>query len=234
MDHAHSKGKHVLAGGTLRLSAAVARAVAFMMALGISLVVAAPLAWANDSAVQPASGSSKIAILCTNDVHCSVDGGDSSIGYAGVAAAVSQARIDFGTNNVTLVDAGDAIQGTALGTLSKGGYLTDIMNKVGYDIAVPGNHEFDYGIARLQELVGSSKATYLSCNFDDLSTSSTVFSPYKIVEYGTVKVAYVGVSTPETLTKSSPTNFKKSDGTFAYGFCEDATGAALYSRVQST
>lgn len=50
------------------------------------------------------------------------------------------------TDYVTLIDAGDAIQGEAIGTLSKGSYISDIMDFIGYDYAVPGNHEFDYGM----------------------------------------------------------------------------------------
>ena len=84
-----------------------------------------------------------IVILYTNDAHCAVD---ENIGYGGVALYKDQ--MEAQTPYVTLVDAGDAIQGAPIGTLSDGGYLIDIMNEVGYDFAVPGNHEFDYGMAR--------------------------------------------------------------------------------------
>lgn len=191
-----------------------------------------------------------IVILHTNDVHCGVSqtldaqGKAQTIGYAGVSTILKEAETSYGKENVTLVDAGDAIQGKPMGTLSKGGYLIDIMKKVGYDVAIPGNHEFDYGMGRFMELVEQAKSTqagmssfgYVSCNFNDLRTNKTVFDPYQMIEYpdAGIKVAYVGISTPESLTKSSPANFKDEQGSYIYGFCEDETGNALYQRVQAT
>ncbi|PNV67216.1 5'-nucleotidase C-terminal domain-containing protein [Enteroscipio rubneri] len=188
----------------------------------------------------PAGPDTPIAILHTNDVHCGVDqtfdedGTATSIGYAGVSQALKDAEAAYGADNVTLVDAGDAVQGKPLGTLSQGADLVDIMNQVGYDLAIPGNHEFDYGMDQLRRLVDRSNATYLSCNFDNLETGATEFSPYTIETYGNVRVAYVGISTPESLTKSNPAHFKDASGTDVYGFCEDETGQMLYDRVQQT
>lgn len=189
----------------------------------------------------PAGSDAPIAILHTNDVHCGVDqtfdketGQATSIGYAGASQALKDAEAKYGADNVTLVDAGDAVQGKPLGTLSQGADLVDIMNQVGYDLAIPGNHEFDYGMDQLRTLVDRSNATYLSCNFDNLKTGATEFSPYVIETYGNVRVAYVGISTPESLTKSNPAHFKDANGAYLYGFCEDETGQKLYDRVQQT
>ncbi|WP_087881562.1 bifunctional metallophosphatase/5'-nucleotidase [Arabiibacter massiliensis] len=192
------------------------------------------------SATPAPAAASPIVILHTNDVHCGVDqvldanGNPTSIGYAGVSAALKAAKAQYGDDNVTLVDAGDAVQGKPMGTLSQGAYLVDIMNQVGYDLAIPGNHEFDYGMAQLRALVGRSNATYLACNFDNLATGKTEFSPYTIKTYGTTKVAYVGIATPESLTKSNPAHFKDKNGNTVYSFCEDDSGQALYTRVQQT
>ena len=183
----------------------------------------------------PAGRDTPIAILHTNDVHCGVgqtfdeDGAATSIGYAGVSQALKDAEAVYGADNVTLVDAGDAVQGKPLGTLSQGADLVDIMNQVGYDLAIPGNQ-----MDQLHELVDRSNAAYLSCNFDNLGTAATEFSPYTIETYGNVRVAYVGISTPESLTKSNPAHFKDASGTDIYGFCEDETGQMLYDRVQQT
>lgn len=193
----------------------------------------------------PTGPDAPIAILHTNDVHCGVDqtfdegtgkaaATATSIGYAGVSQALKDAEAAYGAGNVTLVDAGDAVQGKPLGTLSQGADLVDIMNQVGYDLAIPGNHEFDYGMDQLHELVNRSNATYLSCNFDNLGTGATEFSPYTIETYGSVRVAYVGISTPESLTKSNPAHFKDASGNDLYGFCEDETGQKLYDRIQQT
>ena len=180
------------------------------------------------------------AILHTNDVHCGVDetfdkeGNATSIGYAGVSTIKKEAETTYGAGNVALVDAGDAVQGKPIGTLSEGSYLVDIMNQVGFDVAVPGNHEFDYGMDRLRFLVNRSNAAYTSCNFDNLATGKTEFAPYVMESYGPTKVAYVGITTPETLTASNPAHFKDADGNLVYGFCQDETGQTLYDRVQQT
>lgn len=177
----------------------------------------------------PAAAEHEIVVLYTNDVHCGVD---ENIGYAGLALYKRQMKAE--TPYVTLVDAGDAIQGAPIGTLSDGGYLIDMMNQLEYDFAVPGNHEFDYGMPRLLELSGKLSCGYDSCNFEDLRTGKPVFKPYRIFQYGGTKVAYVGVCTPESFTKSTPAYFQDAQGNYIYGFCEDETGEKLYGRVQSS
>ena len=170
-----------------------------------------------------------IVVLYTNDVHCGVD---DNIGYAGLALYKKQMQQQ--TPYVTLVDAGDAIQGVPIGTLSEGGYLIDIMNYVGYDVAVPGNHEFDYGMARFLDLAGRLNCGYYACNFMDKVTGTTVFAPYKMMTYGDTKIAYVGVSTPESFTKSTPAYFQDSAGNYIYSFCEDESGQGLYNQIQAS
>lgn len=171
----------------------------------------------------------EIIILYTNDVHCGVT---DNIGYAGLALYEKQMKEE--TPHVALVDAGDAIQGAPIGTLSEGGDIVSIMNQVGYDFAIPGNHEFDYGMDRLLELSDQLNCGYYSCNFTDLRTGESVFEPYKIMDFGQVQVAFVGAATPESFTKSTPKYFQDDSGNYIYGFCEDETGQALYSRIQET
>lgn len=103
--------------------------------------------------------SNDIVILYTNDVHCAVD---DNIGYAGLAAYKKEMQAAY--NYVALVDCGDSVQGDVIGTLSKGEYLVDIMNEVGYDFASFGNHEFDYTLPQLQKLIDKAKYQYLCCN----------------------------------------------------------------------
>ncbi len=169
-----------------------------------------------------------IVVVYTNDVHCAVD---TNIGYAGLAA-YRDAQKEL-TDYVTLVDDGDAIQGGAVGTLSKGSYIVDIMNEVGYDIAVPGNHEFDYGMDNFLNIAKQMNSGYICCNFIDLKTGEPVFDSYKMVTYGDTKVAYVGIDTPETFSKSTPAYFKDASGNYIYSFCEGNNGADLYSAVQT-
>ncbi len=169
--------------------------------------------------------SGDIVILHTNDVHCAVD---KNIGYAGLAAYKADKLKE--TDYVTLVDAGDAVQGDTVGALSKGDYIIDMMNAVGYDIAIPGNHEYDFGMDQFMKLVDKSNAKYISANF--MKDSKTVFDPYVIKTYGDKKVAFVGVSTPESITKSTPTYFQDENGNYIYNFCAGNDGKDLYDAVQ--
>jgi len=170
-----------------------------------------------------------IVILYTNDVHCAVE---ESIGYAGLNYYKQQMKEL--TPYVTLVDAGDHVQGELIGALSYGGYIMDIMNAVNYDIVVPGNHEFDYGMDRFNYFVQSLNCSYISCNFRNLETNQLVLRPYEIIEYGDVKVAYVGISTPESISKSTPTFFMDANGNFIYDFDGDKTGEKLIATIQKT
>ena len=186
-------------------------------------------------------GPGDIVIIYTNDVHCGVDqvikdNVVTNIGYAGVAAYKKEMEGLVGADHVTLADAGDAIQGDAIGTLSHGQYLVDIMNQIGYDVFVPGNHEFDYGMDRMLELMGDLDAEVVSSNFTDLQTKKLVYQPYTIITYGegeaAAKVAYVGITTPESFTKSTPAYFQDKSGKFIYGFKEGNDGQELYDAVQ--
>ncbi len=204
------------------------RVLSVLLVLVMVLTVLPTMAFAAETK------SDDIVILYTNDVHCGVDAGKpkGSMGFANLAAYKKEMEATH--NNVVLVDAGDAIQGEAIGTLSNGDYLVDIMNFVGYDFATYGNHEFDYGMDKALELLTKSKATYLSCNFMDLRTNKAVTDAYAIETYGDVKVAYVGIATPETITKSTPTYFQDENGNYIYGFCQGGNGQELYDAVQKS
>ena len=168
-----------------------------------------------------------VAILYTNDAHCAID---ENVGYAGIVG-YRNAYEELGYDTL-LVDNGDAVQGDAVGTLSKGEYLVDIMNEAGYDLAIPGNHEFDYGMDRFMELVDMADYTYLSANFCD-ADGDPIFDAYVIEDLGGWEVAFVGVSTPETFTKSTPTYFQDEEGNYIYNFCEGNDGQNLYDAVQN-
>ena len=95
-----------------------------------------------------------IVILYTNDVHCGID---ENMGYAGLASYKKKMMSE--TPYVTLVDCGDAVQGEYIGAVSEGEYIVNIMNEVGYDFAIPGNHEFDFGVDRFSYLIDKSLQT---------------------------------------------------------------------------
>ena len=209
------------------------RVLAVLLAVVVMIAMMPAMAFADETQTptevispNPAAKSNDIVILGTSDVHCGID---QNIGYAGLAAYKKAMAEKY--NYVALVDAGDAIQGDTIGTLSKGEYLADIMNEVGYDVVVPGNHEFDYGMDQfLGTIVKKMKATYVSANF--VKEGKTVFDPYKIMTFGDKKVAFVGICTPETLVKSTPTYFQDKYGNYIYDFCNDTTGEKLYKAVQ--
>ena len=167
-----------------------------------------------------------LVILFTSDVHCGIENG---FGYEGLAAIRDTLKAQG--NHVLLVDNGDSIQGEPVGTMTTGEANIKLMNAVGYDIATIGNHEFDYGMTRFFELVEMADFPYISCNF--VKDGAPVFAPYIIKEFDGVKVAFVGISTPKTITSSAPKYFQDENGNFIYGFCQDETGEALYAAVQS-
>ena len=166
-----------------------------------------------------------IVILYTSDVHCGIDQG---FGYAGLEQ-IRDGLVAQG-NVVILVDDGDNIQGEPIGTMTKGEALVELMNEAGYEIAIPGNHEFDYGMEQFLSLAEKAKFQYISCNFN--KDGELVFEPYVIKELGGAKVAFVGVTTPKTLTSSTPKYFQNEKGEFVYGFFQDETGEGVYSAVQ--
>ncbi|MBR4657005.1 MAG: 5'-nucleotidase C-terminal domain-containing protein [Oscillospiraceae bacterium] len=169
--------------------------------------------------------SRDILVLFTSDVHCGVD---VNFGYVGLKAVKDAA--EAAGNYVLLVDDGDSIQGEPVGTMTKGEAIIGLMNAVGYDLAIPGNHEFDYGMERFMELTEMAEFPYLSCNFN--REGELVFPPYVIWEIDGVKLAFVGVTTPRTLITSTPRYFQDGEGNYIYDFCQDETGEALYSAVQ--
>ena len=168
-----------------------------------------------------------IVIIHTNDTHCGIE---DNLGFEGLAAYKKQMLAL--TPYVTLVDAGDAIQGAPVGTLTEGGAIIQLMNQAGYDFAIPGNHEFDYGMERFLSLSNRLNCGYYSCNLTKGPGNGSILRPYKLVDYDDVTVAYVGVTTPESITKSTPTYFQDKSGRYIYGFCDDTTGDTLYKQVQ--
>ncbi len=186
-------------------------------------------AQADASGEETAEQSEDIIVLYTNDVHCAVD---NNLGYESLAAY--KKLMEKETDYVTLVDCGDAVQGQAIGAVSKGEYIIDIMNAAGYDLAVLGNHEFDYGIAQLSNLIDKSDAQYLSCNLTYSGEGESLvdqIEPYEILTYGDVKVAYIGVSTPETMHRTAQSTFQDEDGNFIYDF-GGADSEKFYETVQ--
>ena len=176
--------------------------------------------------VLAACGRKDIVILFDNDPHCAVQG------YAHIASLKDQAKL--ATPYVTVVSAGDFLQGDVVGSISKGQYIVDIMNAVPYDYVTLGNHEFDYSVPRMMELTRKLKGKVLCCNFSrEPSTDNRepIYPAYEIRRYGPVKVAYVGVTTPTTFNTSTPTYFLNEQGEACYCFHMDETVCLVQQAV---
>ena len=183
------------------------------------------------SSVQPTQEPAEIVpsgegvILFTGDVHCAIEKG---FGYAGLQE-MRDYLLSQG-DEVVLVDTGDAIQGEPVGTMSKGEAIVDLMNAAGYDIAVPGCHEFDYGVDRFLALAEQADYTYVSCNFN--KDGEPLLTPYVTKSIAGHLVSFIGVTTPRALTASSPRTFMNDEGKYVYGFYQDDYGRYLYNAVQ--
>ena len=180
--------------------------------LGVMAMLLSLTVWAG------AEETGEIVIVHTNDVHCAY------LAYDKVAALAKDADL--------LIDAGDAVQGDVIGTLSEGGYIVEIMNTLGYDLAVPGNHEFDYGMERFLELAWEhADFPWISANFLNRS-GGNVFDAWEMFEVNGVQIAFIGLCTPETFTKSTPAYFQDESGEFIYDFCQGGDGQEFYGVTQ--
>ena len=188
----------------------------------LSCIVCICMVLCSLNAVVFAKDSETIVILYENDVHCAVEG------YSKLAAMKNELKSEY--EYVGVVSSGDFVQGGTLGAVSKGEYIVELMNLVGYDAIAPGNHEFDYTISRLTELYELSETKYISCNFAKIGEEKTYFEPYTIVSYGDVDIAYIGIITPETITSARPSQFRNENGEIIYTFNE----SRLYELVQES
>lgn len=178
----------------------------------------------------------RTTVLFTNDVHAHVD--DGSVSYAQIAAY--RDALEERDEHTVLVDAGDFVQGSAFGKIDRGASIVGIMNAAGYQVATVGNHEFDYGMdILLQTAKERCRFPVVACNFWKTNvvegTRERVLPAYAVVTSGTVRVAFVGVATPESLTFSSPRNFLDPTGSYRlYDFDAGANGEALCASVQQS
>lgn len=186
-------------------------------------------------AVPAMAVSDTVTIFYTNDIHTYIannigENNENGLTYSKIAA------LKDNTPNSILVDAGDHIQGTAYGSTDKGSTIIELMNSTGYDAATLGNHEFDYGMDVCLTSIENSNHKYVSCNFIHNSNGvygDAVLDAYTIVESANKKIAFVGITTPETFTSSTPTFFQDESGNYIYEILGGSDGSELYSSVQT-
>lgn len=186
--------------------------------------------WSSQPAVAEAKEEGSVAILYTNDVHTYID---NPLSYDVIASLKDQLEDSY--ESVILVDAGDHIQGTAYGSMDKGKTIIELMNAADYDLATLGNHEFDYGMEGCIAIREWAKYPYVSSNFyheKDGVRGENVLDSYEIFEAGEEKIAFVGITTPESFTKSTPAYFQDEVGNYIYGIGAGEDGSDLQADLQ--
>ena len=203
----------------------------FLKGAGVTAAAATMALGAPAASAYYGKGRTPFTILYTNDVHTYIDKKSPKLTYAAIAA-LKQSHIANG-ENVLLVDAGDHIQGTAYGSMDDGTTIIQLMNAAGYDVATLGNHEFDYGMARTKAVLKEADFPYISCNWVDLRTGLRVLPSIKLFNFKGTVVAFVGITTPESFTKSTPAYFMNASQTkYIYDILGGDDGAKLYAAVQ--
>ena len=200
------------------------KVLSFVLVLMLALTVMAPSAMMEGK-------SDDVVILYTNDVHTYIDG---ELSYDIIAGVKTELEKSY--NYVILADAGDAIQGTAFGSMDKGATIVKLMNAAGYDVATLGNHEFDYDMDGAMNVIEWAEYPYVSCNFyheENFVRNENVLDSYVTFVCGDMSVAFIGITTPESFTKSTPAYFQDDNGNYIYGIAGGEDGQKLYADVQS-
>ena len=172
--------------------------------------------------------SDDIVIMHINDVHSGIN---NTIGYDGFELYYDELKSIY--KNIIKVDVGDHIQGGIIGSISEGDAIIKIMNKVGFDVATIGNHEFDYGIEHLLKLENNITSRYICANFCYRKNKTSIFNPYKIINIGNKKIGFIGVLTPITYSKTYLSSIKDENGDPLYYFLTDNNGQELYDTIQN-
>ena len=209
--------------------------LALLLAAAMVMGLAAPAMAAEDTDSQDG-----VVVFYTNDVHTYIDNSytvDEESGQEAPALRYSTvAALKASVPGSLLVDAGDHVQGTAYGSMDKGATIIELMNAAGYDLATLGNHEFDYGMEGAMAAIEAADFPYVSCNFyheENGVAGDPVLDAYQVFDVDGVKVAFVGVTTPESFTKSTPAYFQDDEGNYIYGIAGGEDGSALYEAVQT-
>ena len=165
------------------------------------------------SAAAPKTTEKDIVLVHTNDVHGRIveekgrDKNTSVVGDAKLATVIENERAKKDQTTV-VVDAGDAFQGLPISNSTKGEARAEILNKMNYDAMAVGNHEFDFGLDEAKKYKQILKFPLLSSNTyvngARLFEASTIIDKDKSVKGDEVVV--IGVTTPETATKTHPKN----------------------------
>ncbi len=190
-----------------------------------ALALAVALGGAAVPAGEPEDGVLRIHLLWTNDLHGHIGPEGARFmnpnfppplgGAASAAAYIRRVRETAAAagEEVLLVDVGDMFQGTPVGTKTQGTSVIDYFNHIGYDLAVPGNHDFDLGRQNAERLARLSQFPWLCANLVEKDTGKVVdwCRPTLMLERGGLKIGVIGIITPGTASMSFPANIKGLD-----------------------
>lgn len=172
--------------------------------LSLALIFSIFLAPMGDKVYAEEAKTVELTIVHTNDVHSRVEGAEEKyIGYAKLATKIKELKAE--NPNVLVLDAGDTTHGLPIATISKGESIINLMNEIGYDAMVPGNHDFNYGYERLLELRDMAEFPILAANVIK-EDGTRDLQEYVIKEVDGLKIGIFGLTTPETKYKSNPKN----------------------------
>lgn len=149
----------------------------------------------------------KTVIIHTNDIHGRVQYGvNDSLGFSAVGA-LKEACIKAGAKTIVL-DCGDLIRGTPFALYDKGASIIKMMNVIGYDAMIPGNHDYEYGVNYLKELSANMNFPVLASNVLFLSNHQYLFESQVVIERNGLTYGIFGLETPATMTINREENVR--------------------------
>jgi len=176
--------------------------LALLLSFAVTLSIAVPVAAV--SLPEDINLDGAIVILHTNDIHGRVVSSGSQIGFYRLSGLRN--LLESQGASVLLFDAGDTLHGLPMATINQGMDIVELMNAVGFDAFTPGNHDFNYGYARLLELSAAMDFPTISANVIVNATGQQAFSSYTIIEVGGISIGVFGLATPDTPIRTNPAN----------------------------
>jgi len=146
-----------------------------------------------------------LEIVTVNDFHGALAESGKNPGAAKLIAYLKEAKV-LNPKGMLLVSAGDMFQGSVDSNLLYGKTVVDVMNYAGFDVMTLGNHEFDWGIDILKQRIAQSGFPYVCANVTYIMNGKPIdfVKPYTFLERDGVKIAMIGIATPETAYKTNP------------------------------
>ena len=172
----------------------------FMQAAGVSAAASAVVGLAPSASACFWPFSMDLQILATSDTHGKFDPWDYATNQADASGSVAQqatAIKQLRTENTLVIDAGDTIQGNSSQLFLEDDVhpMIAAMNAIGYDVWVPGNHEYNYGMDTLQKVMAQQNAKVLTGNVYSPS-GAALADGYTIINKKDVRIGLIGMVTP--------------------------------------